>query len=57
VSCLVCGGTALPAVASPGQMNSVELEIYDRLYGAGLVVTPRYAVRGYRSDFPARQAV
>ena len=57
MSCLVCGGTALPAVASPGQMNSVELEIYDRLYGAGLVVTPRYAVRGYRSDFPARQAV
>ena len=57
MSCLVCGGTALPAMAGPGQVNSVELKIYDRLYGAGLVVTPRYAVRGYRDDFFARHAV
>jgi hypothetical protein len=45
MSCLVCGGTALPAMASSGQVNSVELEIYDRLHGAGLVVTPRYCPR------------
>jgi hypothetical protein len=34
MSCLVCGGTALPAMATSDQVNSVELEIYDRLHGA-----------------------